>query len=420
VRRSRGAVWRPWALLLPLAFTGCGAADDAVTDYAPTIDEHKCAGRVLAVGASHPVVSCEDGAVQLLAGQWTLASKGQVTAVLEPWPGSDGYTRFVTRSGKFGVLLRGRPHDFIDMPTLRVPAEGPAYSWRPPGLEDVAATVYTGLYRTGDDQFFAVTAGAGAAISDDAGATWRRSVHWNPRFQLLDGSRPLEIDSLLLSEEGRIAFILHPEGREISAETLAKLDDEGEEDTTTGGPRLAVGTLNGPGMQVRAVPTAVKHFLGIAPGQAPRGLWMYATHPDRNETTRFQSHDWGRTWLDTGYYDFTTRQAISSRRRIALLGTDDRGRSIAWIQGDGPRARFADIGELPEGDFLAAMDDVEVPQRLVVAGRGSAVALDLSDVGPDVRLFWYYIPAAFVVLIGFPLAVRRFVHNVRRAREAKA
>lgn len=411
----------PWAVALTSVaiLASCSVVDDAVTDYAPTIDTHKCAG-VLAVGAAHPVVACKDGAVQLDGGAWVLASKGQVTAVLEPWPESDGNTRFVTRSGKFGVLLRGKPHDFIDMPVLSPPKGGPVYSWRPPGLADVEDHVYTGLFHTGIGQLYAVTAGAGAAISDDEGATWRPAAHWNRRLEGLDGSRPLEIDSLVLSESGRIAFILHPEGRELSLEKLKQLAEDGEEDTTNGGPRIAVGLLQGPAMQVRAVPTGLDHHLAIAPGAGPRGLWMFVVHQDRDETTRFQSFDWGKTWLDTGYYDFVTRRVVSSRQRAALLGIDDTGRAVMLILGKGLRARFADIGELPDGRFLAALDDVAEPQRLVVAGNGLATARDLSDVGPDIRLFWYYVPGVVILALGFPLAIRRFILNLRRRREERA
>jgi hypothetical protein len=409
-------------VLLGVLLTACGLIDDAVTDRAVSLEPYECGTAVLAVGAHHPVVGCEDGAAQLIDGRWVIASQGQVTAILDPPPDGDGRTRFLTRSGKFGVLEQGRPHEFINLPVLRTPQTGAAYSWRPPGLEDVGDEVYTGLYRTGSQDLYAITAGAGATVSEDEGATWQIDAAWNPRFQALDGTRPLDIEDLILSETGRIAFLLHPEGRHLSAKILARLVEEGVEDTTSDGPKVATGVLSTPGIKVRAVPTGLSHHLVLSADASTRGLWLFVTHPHRAETTRFHSHDWGRFWIDTGYYDFATIHAVGSRRRVALIGVDNRERTMVKVLGADRFSRVAILGPLPPGtgDLVASLDDVTSPTRLLIA-RGPAAQLhDLSHVGIDLRLAWYYLPATILLLLTLAFMGRRFLTDLRKRRAARA
>ncbi len=402
------------ALAAPL--TACDALTDAATDRAQILARHTCAeGQARVLNPVGPWIGCDDGAWLWLGGQWRRQIEGAAFAALPSGPGREAMIVALSE-GRFALVKAGAPVRVVKAPRLKPPKGGPFYSWRPPGLADAPDDAVTSLHAVDSGRVLAVTAGNGALISEDDGESWA-PTDWNGRFTFLNGSFPLELRDLIATETGRLAFLIFPEGEQIAREQFEQLMSRGAEDTTEGGgPVIATGFLTDQRLEVRAVPIGTAYHL-IQPPKEGRQLWLYVGHSSRNETTRYQSMDWGKKYLDTGYYDFQTIAAAGSGRRAAMLGLDDQGRGVVLLRGLERAARFAHV-DLPEGEgpLALSVEDVDLPAAMALARGQTAVAYDLSGVDLDARLLWIYVPIGVLLPLLLTLMLRRLLVERRLAR----
>ncbi len=388
---------------------GCHVFDRASTQAAKPTGEHTCAsGTARALDAAGLWVGCDDGAWQWDGKAFVKRLDGRFTAGLEP-DKQRAATLLATWDGRVAHIQDGKDPQWVTLPKLTAPEDGVRYNLRPAGLKDAPDSAVVGLYEVDSNRVVAVTAGLGAVVSDDHGKTWKEAV-WNQRFDQISGSRPLEIDDLIIAKTGRVAFVVYPEGRAVTYEALAQKLEAGLEDSAEGGsPVVATGFFTDARTEVRAIPLGPSHHLAQAPKEG-RSLWLFAQHPSRNEATRFMSIDWGNTYLDTGYYDFRVLQAVGSRKRLTLIGIDDQERPVLYMRGFSGSARFASL-DLPGADtepLSVSIEDNSNPQRALLAQGAKAVAYDLSGVTGDRRLSWYLFPIILGLLLSVVFVGRRY------------
>jgi hypothetical protein len=359
---------------------------------------------------------CGDKTLKLDGAGWAPWLGQAVTAAL---PLDGGAWVVASAQGQLGRVEPGGAPTWAKLKPLSKLDDEERYLYRPLGLEEAPLTQVAGLFRVHDNQILAVTVGAGAWSSADEGKTWKE-FGWVPRFAALEGPRPIQVRDLVLGEHGKVAFLWDPEGPEASRVALDKLVAAGAEDTTEGGPRLATGTLFEQKLEIRAIPVGHDPRL-IASPKGKSLLWLYLRHPTRHEATRFQSYDWGKTWMDNGYLDQDLAAATGSRRRAALVGLDDAEQPVLRVQRPSGRMAYAKVS-LPagEGPLRIVLDDLEEPRVLALARGPSLVAYDVSEVKEDPRLLWYYVPLVAFALIALPLVLRRVWHEYQDGKAEDA
>ena len=420
--RPTAAARLAWLLALA-ALAACQPIERVTTDRAAPIATVTCeAGPVQLVTfdpAGRPLVACPDKNLSLGTDDatWTaLPGLPAITAWLPPAEGRDA-PLVATVDGKLAWLPPDGPR-VIDLPAQPDQGEGTLYGWRPRGLEGVGDAVVVGLFEGYDNKLIAVSAGAGAWISRDGGDSWQ-VLPWLQRLRQLDGDRPLAIHDLLISDEDQIALLHYPNGVEAAyaPERLHAIVTDptlGRPLNTRhgGGPHVANGVLTRQHLKSRYLPVGRGHALLRGPGNNGTRLWIMVTHPERHEMTRYISRDWGETYIDVGYYNFTPLAIDDAVARVAIVGRTDRDETILWLSTEGHLNRYAFI-DLPEGQGasegppLLSLPLEPYPERLLLARGATATFYDISDVGADVRLLWYYLPIGLLLLIGGALAVRR-------------
>ena len=408
------------ALAMLTALTGCHVLDEMSTDRAVEVARMTCeAGPARILDPVGRWVGCDEGVSQWRDGAWVRAFEGRASAGVAP-RGQRVDLIVAMEDGRFAVVSPGGEARFVRAPRVKAPKGGGFYSWRPAGLEGVEDHAVASLHEVDSGRILAVTASNGALISDDEGQSWK-AQKWNPRFDFLHGSRPLSMKHLVATENSRLAFLLYPEGEEIATEQFKMMMtlSEAEDTADGGGPVVVTGFVENQRTEVRALPVGLTHHLVAGIGEGAN-LWVFVGHPERNESTRYQSNDWGKQYMDTGYYDFRILEAVGSTQRVAMLGNDDRGRDIVYIKGRGTPARFG-LVTLPEGQTprmqLAVDDRSKVPEAMAVARGSVAVFYDLEAVSSDRRLMWYAYPIAALSPLVFFLMLRRFLHE-RRLKKA--
>lgn len=391
---------------------GCHKIDAAMTDQAQVVAQLTCPQGALASTPGPRLATCEGGPTYQLQDQsWQEILDEQVTAALPlgGGPAPEGWI-IATAQGRLGQLRPGQPPALAQAPPLEPPQGTALYRWLLPGAPQAPPERVQGLYPIHDKQVLAVTAGRGAWVSPDQGKTWQ-VFDWNTRLGYLPGSRPLELRDLTVTRNGKLAFLLYPEGYDIAREQATALLAQGKKDSTEGGPRLVTGHFFDQKLQLRSIPLGEQEHM-VPSAKEEGGLWLFIAHPQRHESTRFFSPDWAQTWLDNGYFDLTLEGALGSWSRTAFVGRRDDDSQVLWMfqaQRRGNRYGYLDLPG--QGPLRLSVDASEQPQVLVAARGDQARAYAVDTLSEDLRLLWYYGPIALLFLLMGPLALRRMLQN---------
>ncbi|MEO1271211.1 MAG: hypothetical protein AAFX99_24230, partial [Myxococcota bacterium] len=412
-----------FALTLLLGAVACQPFEHAVSDRAQPIAQHTCTdGPALLVTfdpVGLPLISCPEGNVSWdpNAQRWQpLPGLPSITAWLEP-TGDREHPLIATRDGKLALLTPEGPQ-ILTLPPQPKQGEPILYRWRPHGLGTVEHTTVVGLFEGDHGQLIAVSAGAGAWMSDDGGSHWE-VMPWLQRIRQLDGKPPVELRDLVISDEDQIAVLHYPEGAEATYAPerlnalLADPDRRKPIDTRDGGgPRIANGILTRQRFKARFLPIGRGHRLIRAPGANGTRLWLMITHPTRHEMTRYMSRDWGESYIDIGYFNMRPLAMDGTVARTAIVGRTDNSDDALWIAGDGHLTRYA-LVELPgtdaDGPLLMSLPNSDDPDAMVLARGTHVTAYSLAEVGADIRLLWLYLPLGILLGVGLVLAVRRMM-----------
>lgn len=426
-RHDRGALRRVALLGAALGLlsgaAACRSLDRSSMDVAEHRAAHQCAqGNARPVDPARGLIGCGDGIWRWDGAAWHKLLDGAITAGL-PAQGERPVTLALLAQGHVArIPLKGEP-TLIDLPRLAPPPSGTTYRWQPAGLGEVAPESYVSLHSIDSNRVVAVTSGHGAVVSDDHGLTWEE-LSWNPRFAGVDGSRPLVIEQLRMTRTGRVAMLLFPEGRDIAAEQFDDMLARGLSDTREGGgPVLVTGFTTSDSAEVRALPLGPEHHALRGPNPG-RELWLFVGHHERHESTRFLSRDWGRTFLDTGYYDFRILHADGDGDRFGLIGVDDAGLHLLYMRGRDKYARLASL-TLPDPDddalpMTLSLAPGDWPESAILTQGPHAVLLDLAEVTGDGRLRWTRAPIIILVVLSILLILGRWRYEHTLRNKAKA
>lgn len=398
------------ALLCSALFSisACHGVDRALTDDLQVLSDLEC-NQGEATLIQHNTVSCNN-ATHFWNGQtWAKILPHPITAGI--WNPEEKTLLYAHPNGTMGRVKPGQKGQKAKAPTLEPHPVKPIYRWTPPGHQNAQDHQITRFFHVHNDQFLALSASSGALISNDDGLTWE-TFPWIARFEGLDGSRPLEVQNLHITQDGDLVFLLYPEGKQLEAEKIQALIQEEAKSTEKGGPRVVAGSLQEQRLKVRALPLGTDYNLASAPLKKEKGLWAFIDHTQRREATRFASTDWTQSWIDNGYFDLDVVHTAHTPESLALLGLTDAGTPQLWLKGKNFDSRIAHLDptqvSLQERPQIALAPGPQPPYLTAVHNNKKRVLLyNLSILGSDKRLLWYYIPLGLLALIALPLIVRR-------------
>ncbi len=385
-------------LVLCTLFTACSTLDDTVTTELGAEDTVPCADLTSLSTASESYACLKTGTRYrgelkegVVATAWFRDEEGNTLV------GALDGSIYLAEDAGWTKLSSGELN----------PKESGIYTLTDVGFSALRAESIARFYPT-EEGLLALTKGAGAYLAED-GRNFKPTP-FAARFSYVKGEKPLRVRSLNIAPDGRMANLVDSEAPPSADEVLA-LHNSGVSNTEEGGgPLVVTGLLQSMKVTARSLPLGRKHWLLTAPGE-DEDLWLMSTHPERDETTRFISKDYGEHFLDTGYFDFLAHDIRRSDGHVIATGLNDAGAPVFWSKTASQKVVYARLESRFDGDtlFWADVSGEQIPTQLAVTDGQRLVFYNVQNLGADVRLLRYYWVLGFLFLIGLVFVVRRIL-----------